>query len=418
MTFQLTAARRRLRPRYTKPTNQKGFNSQPPEGGCSSPKLFCNPATEFQLTAARRRLHGVVTRAHPVSVVSPHSHPKAAACPKYPMQSKRPRFNSQPPEGGCDIFFWISATSVRFNSQPPEGGCLSDKDKPSSGGKVSTHSRPKAAAGGSVKGGSCKEFQLTAARRRLPITPVSMVVGTAVSTHSRPKAAACIGVYLPCNVLVSTHSRPKAAASVAADAYRVSLRFQLTAARRRLPSAASAPWPLWAFQLTAARRRLLAMGRLYLASAEFQLTAARRRLPASVYSVLHVISFQLTAARRRLLGVSVATQRNYEFQLTAARRRLHVYLITQGPNLMFQLTAARRRLLQFHHAQPLDQWVSTHSRPKAAARLRWRPFCASRRFNSQPPEGGCVSGCRAVALIAPFQLTAARRRLPIHYNNG
>ena len=84
------------------------------------------------------------------------------------------------------------------------------------------------------------------------------------------------------------------------------------------------------------------------------------------------------------------------------------------PIQMFQLTAARRRLDEFHDFFPLKKIVSTHSRPKAAGRVdvahdffngvstHSRPKAAghkiplvlhfSRRFNSQPPEGGWDTG--------------------------
>ena len=100
---------------------------------------------------------------------------------------------------------------------------------------VSTHSRPKAAAPPSLawlinqpcfntqppEGGclhmageyaSNELFQHTAARRRLPSLAPFALKDVAVSTHSRPKAAA--DRYRPAygRVLVSTHSRPKAAA--------------------------------------------------------------------------------------------------------------------------------------------------------------------------------------------------------------
>ena len=56
--------------------------------------------------------------------------------------------------------------------------------------------------------------------------------------------------------------------------------------------------------------------------------------------------------------------------------------------------------------------VSTHSRPKAAARHGvLRPRLVSGGFNSQPPEGGCKSGHTSINSRAWFQLTAARRRL-------
>ena len=57
--------------------------------------------------------------------------------------------------------------------------------------KVSTHSRPKAAAFLSVVTAAARAgFQHTAARRRLLFSKISNLEGSVVSTHSRPKAAA------------------------------------------------------------------------------------------------------------------------------------------------------------------------------------------------------------------------------------
>ena len=99
-----------------------------------------------------------------------------------------------------------------FNTQPPEGGCNWNGIELISDNKVSTHSRPKAAAVNSVIPTSFVfGFQHTAARRRLPPT---------------------IGTMPPL------------------------LGFQHTAARRRLQSKASKIKSKSWFQHTAARRRL------------------------------------------------------------------------------------------------------------------------------------------------------------------
>ena len=77
------------------------------------------------------------------------------------------------------------------------------------------------------------------------------------------------------------------------------------------------------------------------------------------------------------------------FQHTAARRRLQMckYAFTLGRG--FQHTAARRRLL-FWLFFVLYQWfVSTHSRPKAAASKLVTLCPINTGFNTQPPEGGC-----------------------------
>ena len=104
--------------------------------------------------------------------------------------------------------------------------------------------------------------------------------------------------------VVSTHSRPKAAALTPRVAW----------------------WRL-KFQLTAARRRLLDFLRGGIHARLFQLTAARRRLRSCSLSGMACFRFQLTAARRRLPGKLTQNSIACEFQLTAARRRLHKHPI-------------------------------------------------------------------------------------------
>ena len=101
--------------------------------------------------------------------------------------------------------------------------------------RVSTHSRPKAAAGfGRLIVVLSGMFQHTAARRRLPSVNSVLTSVVRVSTHSRPKAAAFKG-YI----------------SVASF-----VEFQHTAARRRLPDSTTSLYFHQEFQHTAARRRL------------------------------------------------------------------------------------------------------------------------------------------------------------------
>ena len=78
--FQHTAARRRLLDiERQPPEDKKGFNTQPPEGGCP----WIDPTKEaqawFQHTAARRRLPKEVDEQTKRISVSTHSRPKAAA---------------------------------------------------------------------------------------------------------------------------------------------------------------------------------------------------------------------------------------------------------------------------------------------------------------------------------------------------
>ena len=234
---------------------------------------------------------------------------------------------------------------------------------------------------------------------------------------------------------VSTHSRPKAAADAAA-AISISSEFQHTAARRRLPrihgqkNEASGQ-----FQHTAARRRLRNGFDNHFRDCQFQHTAARRRLrpPPPPHSAS--ASFQHTAARRRLQGDGSHAAEGGVFQHTAARRRLpgppqsglrrlHVCFNTQPP----EGGCGRRDA-----SRPRRTGVSTHSRPKAAARKRKPRGRCALCFNTQPPEGGCFAdgGGDALKRVSThsrpkaaasslagstirgvlFQHTAARRRL-------
>ena len=275
----------------------------------------------FQLTAARRRLRFPGAR---------------CAC--------RCRFNSQPLEGGCQWRSACLAEQGRFNSQPLEGGCL--------------HAPSRWRATG--------QFQLTAARRRLPFAVQQAGIVVAVSTHSRSKAAAANHVAQFVQFAVSTHSRSKAAALAGAawcrfghgfnsqpleggclQAFSLSvffILFQLTAARRRLLEALGYDGQRSPFQLTAARRRLRSVSGSSALLPAFQLTAARRRLRPLCFSAFTQLPFQLTAARRRLREKWRVCNRAILFQLTAARRRLQQSLGIYKCQIMFQLTAARRRL--------------------------------------------------------------------------
>ena len=123
-----------------------------------------------------------------------------------------------------------------------------------------------------------------------------------------------------------------------------------------------------------------------------------------------------------------------KFQHTAARRRLHGLSWSDVTTNLFQHTAARRRLpeevdvvayviLSFNTQPPEGgcssvgpflgrKFVSTHSRPKAAAGASTPLPTIMMRFNTQPPEGGCLPTVALLWRGLEFQHTAARRRLP------
>ena len=210
---------------------------------------------------------------------------------------------------------------------------------------VSTHSRPKAAAG-----------------RRFPV-----IRHSAVSTHSRPKAAAlrigsCVWFFK-----VSTHSRPKAAAAGDGVDQKICQSFNtqppeggcLRLNRRQGSLQVS----------THSRPKAAASGGFLLPPPvfPFQHTAARRRLPGFPPPITSAWTFQHTAARRRLQPPCKRRKIWQAFQHTAARRRLP-RAIQQFCAAIIVSTHSRPKAAAWMHVtcEQVGQ-VSTHSRPKAAA---------------------------------------------------
>ena len=160
--------------------------------------------------------------------------------------------------------------------------------------------------------------------------------------------------------------------------------------------------------------------------------AARRpRMPPCLRS------FQHTAARRRLRGPKCPmTARRPVSTHSRPKAAACRPTIRSAWKAWFQHTAARRRLPVVVGGGVVQGAVSTHSRPKAAASTHGLAAPQRRRFNTQPPEGGCrgrcdaahhaprfntqppEGGCASAATAnaphgAKFQHTAARRRLPL-----
>ena len=78
---------------------------------------------------------------------------------------------------------------------------------------------------------------------------------------------------------------------------------------------------------------------------------------------------------------------------------------------MFQHTAARRRLHSCGSILLVNSWRFNTQPPEGGciATNTNLPICNS--FNTQPPEGGCIHAGRVRILSLTFQHTAARRRL-------
>ena len=167
------------------------------------------PPIAFQHTAARRRLGPHLSGSTSIQVFQHTAARRRLDCRAIGLFQQF-GFNTQPPEGGWVRAVW-NALRCSFNTQPPEGGWPAIY-LVNARGRVSTHSRPKAAGGGLAY----------------------IKLSNKVSTHSRPKAAGlrcqvhqatkdCFntqppeGGWAPVSSAsynpnrVSTHSRPKAA---------------------------------------------------------------------------------------------------------------------------------------------------------------------------------------------------------------
>ena len=126
------------------------------------------------------------------------------------------------------------------------------------------------------------------------------------------------------------------------------------------------------FQHTAARRRLLQINVVFALRERFQHTAARRRLPpaCSLRDAPHAVSTHSRPKAAADAGFQALPY--FAFQHTAARRRLRV---------PFPCVIAHRSSF---NTQP-PEGGCPHRRIH-----RHRP----RSFNTQPPEGGCrAAGC-------------------------
>ena len=186
-------------------------HSRPKAAGLKM-KMFAKVQGLFQHTAARRRLVISSRYRFSKSAVSTHSRPKAAGTVfflpptsnlSFQHTAARRRlgtsisisasngkgFNTQPPEGGWNVFISNRNEFECFNTQPPEGGWFAAPRDLRVVVGVSTHSRPKAAGGRRLRCGRFGTFQHTAARRRLECSGFFAPADIQVSTHSRPKAA-------------------------------------------------------------------------------------------------------------------------------------------------------------------------------------------------------------------------------------
>ena len=101
------------------------------------------------------------------------------------------------------------------------------------------------------------------------------------------------------------------------------------------------------------------------------------------------------------------------FQHTAARRRLPKECQIELPN-QYVSTHSRPKAAAFVFSSFVPVLVvSTHSRPKAAAVDAWATGACHLCFNTQPPEGGCTTiseGMKQAVVSTHSRPKAAARR--------
>ena len=146
--------------------------------------------------------------------------------------------------------------------------------------------------------------------------------------------------------------------------------------------------------------------------AKFQHTATRRWLPHGKVGLVNKLEwFQHTATRRWLPLDYAKSSKNLQVSTHS-----HPKVAAQWQNsslqigCLFQHTATRRWL------QEPEKGKKEKKEFQHTATRRWLPKQESRtlrwlRFNTQPPEGGCVLSLSLMRKIQRFQHTATRRWL-------
>ena len=131
-------------------------------------------------------------------------------------------------------------------------------------------------------------------------------------------------------------------------------------------------------------------------------------------SCLLSMTFQHTAARRRLFINGMITCRNTWFQHTAARRRLIFKTLSRFTIKRFNTQPPEGGCRHIKKVSRLHGSVSTHSRPKAAERIDSNLTGISIVSTHSRPKAAEKKSC-LVFKCHLFQHTAARRRL---HNQG
>ena len=273
-------------------------------------------------------------------------------------------FNTQPPEGG-----WLGAGRLNrllasFNTQPPEGGW---------GAQVfgavdfcvSTHSRPKAAAG---------------------YTNFLDLVKSGFNTQP-PEGGCSVFIRHTHNEGCFNTQPPEGGCRSSEIRRPFLMEFQHTAARRRLLMTMLIRQGMSAFQHTAARRRLPTLA---FAGYLKRPVSTHSRPKAAAHDHRQDDACRAVSTHSRpkaAVIIYVMVTINKSFQHTAARRRLTARLQIRAKRMSFQHTAARRRLICQCPIANGNAGFNTQP-PEGGWRLKIQRQPTRLCFNTQPPEGG------------------------------
>ena len=99
------------------------------------------------------------------------------------------------------------------------------------------------------------------------------------------------------------------------------------------------------------------------------------------------------------------------FQLTAARRRLAKWFLRKSSDTRRFNSQPPEGGWVFRWPQTMPAQCFNSQPPEGGWKNAYVTTGRTIRFNSQPPEGGWKRSAKAIATLLMFQLTAARRRL-------
>ena len=103
--------------------SNRRFNTQPPEGGCKSASTLAFAIVGFNTQPPEGGCLGENIQQRSDFLVSTHSHPKVAAANHWRAEAAKEVSTHSHPKVAASTAINGLLEQARFNTQPPEGGC-------------------------------------------------------------------------------------------------------------------------------------------------------------------------------------------------------------------------------------------------------------------------------------------------------